>query len=52
MKVTDEMNEFLLGEARSKKLSFEGLLLSYIQEHMLQEKARRAGERPQDRGRR
>ncbi len=46
MKVSDEMNEFLLNEARSKKMSFEGLLISYIEEHMKQEKSRRAAERP------
>jgi hypothetical protein len=46
MKISDEMNEFILNEARSKKLSFEGLLVSYIQEHMLQEKAKREGRRP------
>ncbi len=46
MKVTDEMNEFLLAEARSKKLSFEGLLISYIEEQMLRTKQKREGARP------
>ena len=34
MRVSEEMNEFLLDEAHSKKLSFEGLLVSYIEDRM------------------
>jgi hypothetical protein len=45
MKVSDEMNEFILNEARSKKLSFEGLLISYIEERMQREKEKREGSR-------
>ena len=39
LKVSEEMNDFLLDEAHSKKLSFEGLLLSYIQDRMNAKKA-------------
>jgi hypothetical protein len=34
MRVSDQMNEYLLDEAHSKKLSFEGLLISYIEDRM------------------
>ncbi len=34
MRVSEQMNEYLLDEAHSKKLSFEGLLLSYIEDRM------------------
>jgi hypothetical protein len=34
LRVPEEMNEFLLTEARSRKLSFEGLLLMYVEEQM------------------
>ena len=34
LRVTEEMNEFLQTEAHSRKLSFEGLLLQYIDERM------------------
>lgn len=34
MRVSEEMNEFLLDEAHSKKLSFEGLLVSYVEDRM------------------
>lgn len=34
MRVSEQMNEYLLDEAHSKKLSFEGLLLTYIEERM------------------
>lgn len=34
LRVSEEMNEFLLDEAHSKKLSFEGLLVSYIEDRM------------------
>lgn len=41
MRVSEQMNEFLLDESYSKKLSFEGLLISYIEERM--QKALREG---------
>jgi len=34
LRVTPEMNEFLQTEAQSRKLSFEGLILMYIEERM------------------
>ncbi len=34
LRVSEEMNEFLQLEAQSRKLSFEGLLLMYIEERM------------------
>jgi len=34
------VNEFLLDEAHSKKMSFEGLILIYIQDRMKSEKQR------------
>lgn len=34
MRVSEQMNEYLLEEAHSKKLSFEGLLVSYVEERM------------------
>jgi hypothetical protein len=34
MRVSEQMSEYLLDEAHSKKLSYEGLLLSYIEERM------------------
>jgi hypothetical protein len=36
LRVTEEMNEFLQVEAQSRKLSFEGLVLMYIDERMRQ----------------
>jgi len=38
LRVSEEMNEFLLDEAHSKKMSFEGILLSYIEERMKNDK--------------
>ena len=32
LRVSEEMNEFLQMEAHSRKLSFEGLLLMYIED--------------------
>jgi len=46
MKVSDEMNEFLLNEARSRKMSFEGLIISYVEERMLRDKKKREGAGP------
>jgi len=34
LRVSEEMNEFLQVEAQSRKLSFEGLLLMYLDERM------------------
>ena len=42
LRVSEQMNEYLLDETRAKKLSFEGLLLSYIEERM-----KRSGEQRQ-----
>jgi hypothetical protein len=41
LRVSEEMNEFLQVEAQSRKLSFEGLLLMYIEERMRQEREER-----------
>jgi hypothetical protein len=35
LRVSEEMNEFLSTEAHSRKLSFEGLFLSWIEERMI-----------------
>ncbi len=34
LRVSEEMHEFLQTEAHSRKLSFEGLLLMYLEEQM------------------
>jgi hypothetical protein len=34
LRVSGEMNEFLSTEANARKLSFEGLLVSWIEERM------------------
>jgi len=34
LRVSEEMNEFILNEAHSRKLSFEGLILMLIEEQM------------------
>lgn len=34
IRVSEEMNEFLMDEASSRKLSFEGLILMYIEDQM------------------
>jgi hypothetical protein len=34
LRVSEEMNEFLQMEAQSRKLSFEGLILMYIEDRM------------------
>ena len=39
MRVGEEMHKFLTDEAYRKKLSFEGLILSYVEERMQKEKA-------------
>jgi hypothetical protein len=38
MRVGEEMHKFLTDEAYRKKMSFEGLLLSYIEDRMQREK--------------
>lgn len=38
VRVSEEMNEFLLDESHSKKMSFEGLILSYIEDRMKSDK--------------
>jgi hypothetical protein len=38
LRVSEEMNEFLQMEAQSRKLSFEGLLLMYLDERMRQDR--------------
>lgn len=38
MRVGEEMHKFLTDEAYRKKLSFEGLLLAYIEDRMQKEK--------------
>ncbi len=43
MRVPVEMHEYLVNDARSKKLSFEGLLITYIEEHMRMELQRQRG---------
>lgn len=44
LRVSEAMNEFLATEALARKLSFEGLLVSWIEERMTvrREQARRA----------
>ncbi len=34
LRLSEEMKDFLLREASSRKLSFEGLILMYIEEQM------------------
>ena len=38
VRVSEEMNEFLQLEAQSRKLSFEGLILMYLEERMKKER--------------
>jgi len=38
LRLPQEMYDFLQEESRLKKLSFEGLFLSYLRERMLQER--------------
>jgi predicted HicB family RNase H-like nuclease len=38
LRISEEMNEFLQMEAQSRKLSFEGLMLKYIEEEMQRKK--------------
>ncbi|HET6450819.1 MAG TPA: hypothetical protein VFI08_05885 [Spirochaetia bacterium] len=41
LRVSEEMNEYLQVEAQSRKLSFEGLILMYIDERMKKERQER-----------
>jgi len=41
LRVSEEMNEFLQVEAQSRKLSFEGLILMYLEERMKQDRIER-----------
>ena len=46
LRVTEEMNEFLQTEAHSRKLSFEGLILMYLEERMKKDREDRTREGP------
>jgi hypothetical protein len=46
LRVSEEMNEFLQIEAQSRKLSFEGLILMYIEERMKKERQERLHDGP------
>jgi predicted HicB family RNase H-like nuclease len=41
LRVSEEMNEYLQIEAQSRKLSFEGLILMYLEERMKKERQER-----------
>lgn len=41
LRLPEEMHEFLQTEAHSRKLSFEGILLKYIEDRMRSDKERR-----------
>ena len=41
LRVSEEMNEFLQMEAQSRKLSFEGLILMYIEDRMKKDRLER-----------
>ncbi|MGA2381759.1 MAG: hypothetical protein ABSG85_20870 [Spirochaetia bacterium] len=41
LRVSEEMNEFLQIESQSRKLSFEGLILMYLDERMKKERQER-----------
>jgi hypothetical protein len=47
LRISEQMNEYLATEAHSRKLSFEGLLVSWIEERMSsqRERARRRSPR-------
>jgi hypothetical protein len=38
LRISEEMNEFLQTEAYSRKLSFEGILLQYVEDRMKKDK--------------
>jgi hypothetical protein len=46
LRVSEEMHEFLQTEAHSRKLSFEGLLLMYLDELMKKDRQERTHEGP------
>jgi metal-responsive CopG/Arc/MetJ family transcriptional regulator len=50
LRVSEEMNEFLQIEAQSRKLSFEGLILMYLDERMKKERQDREHNGPAPRG--
>ncbi|MGA2763276.1 MAG: hypothetical protein ABSG17_07925 [Spirochaetia bacterium] len=47
LRISDEMNEFLVNEASSRKLSFEGLMVMYIEDQMkrVRQESQRIGPR-------
>lgn len=47
LRVSEEMNEFLQIEAQSRKLSFEGLILMYLDERMKKERQEREHNGPE-----
>ena len=49
LRISEEMNEFLQTEAQSRKLSFEGLLLMYVEERMKQDRQDRLHDGPRRR---
>jgi hypothetical protein len=46
LRVSEEMSEFLQTEAQSRKLSFEGLILMYLDERMKKDRKDRTHEGP------
>jgi metal-responsive CopG/Arc/MetJ family transcriptional regulator len=48
LRVSEEMNEFLQIESQSRKLSFEGLILMYLEEQMKKETQERQHNGPRD----
>ncbi len=46
LKLTPESHDFLLAEAGSRKLTFEGLLLTWIEEKMQRQREDALRERP------
>jgi hypothetical protein len=46
LRVSEEMNEFLQIEAQSRKLSFEGLILMYLDERMKKDRQDREHDGP------
>jgi hypothetical protein len=49
LRLSEEMNQFLQTEAQSRKLSFEGLLLMYIEERMKKDRQDRLHDGPRRR---
>jgi hypothetical protein len=46
LRVSEEMNEFLQMESQSRKLSFEGLILMYIEDRMKKDRLTQRHEGP------